>query len=225
LEEPRKDAFQIPLIIRCLKDKIAEWDYVGGVIRVLPKEASFDVLTLRTSRPLAALFERMETLECAVKIASEKDMNEKARKLYQRLKGMECEFTQTGVLQKKLLFTFLPQPPNVKMDDRLIKMLSSDQDFLSMIRGVNPDELSISLYYRAPFDVYTRPSKEKVLAAMAEYYQNPKEIAWVITASKVIPRFANYGKVVIKIYKLLEYISQKVRRVTEEVELNEASTQ
>jgi len=224
LEEPRKGTFQIPIIVRCLKDKIAEWHSVGGVIQVLPKNASFDVLNIRTSRPLAALFEYMETFECAVKITSEENMNERGIKLYQRLKGMECELTQTGVLRKNWLFKFLPQPPDVKMDDRLIKALSSDHDFLSMIRGLKPDELSISLFYRAPFDVYTSPSKEKLFASMAEYYQNPKEIAWIITASKVIPRFATYGKVVIKIYNLLEYVSQRVRKVTEETELNETST-
>lgn len=224
MEKPRKGTFQIPLIIRCLKDKIAEWDYVGGVIRVLPKDASFDVLTLRASRPIAALFERMENFECAVKITSEEDMNERGRNLYQCLKGMECELTRTGVLRKNWLFTFLPQQPNVKMDDRLIKALSSDQDLSSMIHSVKPDELSISLYFRAPIDVYARPSKEKVSAAMTEYYQNPKEIAWVITVSKVTPHFANYKGVITKIYNLLEYISKRVRKVTEETERNEAFT-
>jgi hypothetical protein len=218
----RKGTFEIPLTVRCLKDKIAEWDYAGSVIRILPKDASFDVLKVRTSRLMSTLFEIMETFECVINVKSEGDMSEKGRKLYQRLKGMECELKQTGIFRKKCLFAFPPQPSCVEMDNRLIKALTSDNELLNVIRGLNLEELAISLYYRAPFDVYIKPSKEKVLASMADYYQNPKEIAWVVTASKVMPRLANYRKTVTKIYNILDYISKRIREITKETELNEA---
>jgi hypothetical protein len=221
--KPRKGTFEIPLIIRCLKDKIAEWDSAGRVIRILPKDASFDVLKVQSSRPMSTLFEIMETFECIINVKSEQDMSEKDRRLYQRLKGMECELKQTGIFRRKCIFTFAPQPPGVEMDNRLIEALTSDNELLNMISGVRLEELAISLYYRAPFDVYVRPSKEKVLAAMAEYYQNPKEIAWVVTASKVMPRLANYRKTITKIYNILDCISKRVREITKETELNEAA--
>jgi hypothetical protein len=217
----RKGTFEIPLIVRCLKDKIAEWDSVGGTIRILPKDASFNVLKIQTSRPISTLFETLESFECVISVKSEGETSEKDRGLYQRLKGMECELEHTGILRKKFLFAFQPQPPYVEMNNRLIEALTSDNELLNMIRDVRLEEFAISLYYRAPLDVYAHPSKEKVLTAMAEYYQNPKEIVWIIAASKVIPRFTNYRSITLKIYNLLDLSSQIVRRVTKETEFIE----
>lgn len=180
-----------------LKDPLIKNLYITQV----PVGFSFDVKTIMTT---------------SLTLVSKEDMDDKGKRIYQVMKGMECILEYSGVLIKKPFFTQRPElmtlgkmVNGLSVNPTLRERLNSDQELLSLIRSLKPSDVRVLL---KSYDVPTFMPGDRVGMLMneADYFNDPSEVTWIISLSAMLPASIFYKRNVMKAFKIIKVIASHV---------------
>lgn len=223
---PLMKRFQEPIAVRCLKDRIRSHEDLGNVVIIIPKDACFEKLLVKSSRSLATLFENLEELYCTSTVIPAEKMTDETRTLYRKLKGMEfeLEWKMQRVLKRKAQFkpygrllNLQAYIPELTVSDAVWKSLYRDSHFMRLLNAVKPEELSLTLSSLDTGKDITVPRKDTVYWSALDYYYNPVEIKWEARLTKVLPRLVFYKKNYIGMYDLMDMLCETARETTQQM--------
>ena len=217
-----------PLIVRVLRDRVLKWERaLGGVVIIKPSSRSFSSLEI-SKVPIGFLgFERKTQIICTIDVLPEVKMNEKSRKVYRRLKEMECDLAWKGALMfrrpfftnSKSLEQLAKTLPEFQVSSELIDVLNLNQNLISLVKMVRPDDVMIQLLSTSQRIIGESGNNETIegpqaLDAIIKYYQSPERITWLVTLTRMLEPGFSYPKVIGAIYFFFETISTILRNIT-----------
>ncbi len=210
--------------VKALGDLVREWKDLGGggfTIKLndelipelhvmhVPVSFSLDVKTIMTA---------------PITLIPKGEMNEKGRKIYQIMKGMECILEYEGFISKKPIFRVRPDLNSLNkylggclsISSSLADRLNSDTKLLSLLKSVKPSDLKILL---KSFDIPTFMPGDRVgmLMAEAEYYSDPSELTWIISLTTLIPVTIFFRRNILRNLEILRAVAYHVRNLYEEI--------
>jgi len=212
LREKLKD-IQKPLEIRCLEDRIQQWEKTKYGLLVYPKKKSFDRLVV-SSRGIGG-FEVAHVFLSIIEIVLQGKTTEKEKNLYQVLKGYECELYMGGILRREAKFKstqVLQSVLELHPNPELAMVLNADEAVMRMVKVTKPDELRILLF--SPFEPYKQSSREM---SETSFCEDPRSMSWACLLTKYVAKGRSFKKNICEIYDLLDMIAGVVLKFTEEL--------
>ncbi|RLF23843.1 MAG: hypothetical protein DRN15_01825 [Thermoprotei archaeon] len=223
-----REEAQIPLVVKCLGERVADWQSAGGFILIKPRAASFDFILYRRE-PIPLSLDFKDRFICQITIVSEESMNEKYVPVYQRMKTMECELVWKGLIGRKPTFkasksleALSRRIEGLAFNPMLAKAIASDESIIHLISRIKPGELSIQLKSMSDVDAYFAVTPEMTYAIQATYFKEPKDIVWYVNLTTMLTRGPSYARKVNEVYDLLENIARIVRKIAENIRHSEA---
>ena len=184
---------ETPDVVRALEGRINTWNDFKEVITIVPKNANFDEIYILKKKLFLSL-DQKSIFVGIVNIAPQERKNRE--KLYQKLKGMECEL-ERGFLWRNLrfkrhhdLFALKRGIPSLELDDTVINRLNEEEQLINILKKIKPEMLTITLATAAP------------------HYNNRSKITWEIAITKMVQRGLNYKKTTNRIFDTFEIVSK-----------------
>jgi len=206
---------EIPEIIKVLEGRIDSWKYIGEIISIAPKVADLDEMYF-FQKGLLWSMDKKSIFIGMVNIVPDQ-INSDMKKLYQKLKGMECEL-ESGFMQRNIHFKYHSdlvalkrRIPNLILNDRIIRRLNEDKSLLSIVKKVRPEKLTLTLSMPTEIPISTR---EDYYEAVAKYYEDPLKITWEAALTKVVERGLGYRMTINGIFDTMEKTSKILKEVS-----------
>ncbi|MHA1976916.1 MAG: hypothetical protein ACW98I_08465 [Candidatus Hodarchaeales archaeon] len=205
--------------------KYGDWKIsdLGASVLVPKIEYHFQSILVRSKR-LSYSSDKSWEFTASVIILDKDNFSSENYLLFQRLKGYECEITREGHLNKKyhfqsssLLEHLQREIPGLYMNTSLVEILNQDSSILERIHKIVPDQLSIRLFSQP---IITKDLDE-YCQEYRKTYESPTELIWNISIEKFVDMILSrkrYFQTIDIIIELLEEISIKVRRTTQETQ-------
>ncbi len=208
-----------PLEVKMLEEYISDWRNLDGGILLIPKRGlHFNQLFLRSRW---FFMDRVFDFSAIIRVISKRRMNEGYRPLHNSLAELSCELHWSGLIRKRphfrsyaLLDIIQDRVPAISPNSELIDALSSSDTVMEMLRRVSPDRLYITLSSFTTPQLSPTRHRDVLIKMLIDRYQNPEEITWVISMSKLISRTLSYKRKFIEAVGLIESISKVVMGVT-----------
>lgn len=204
---------EIPDIIRALERRINDWRYSGEVMSIVPKAANFDEMYF-FKKGLLWSMDRKSIFVGMVNIVPQDQVTWDTKKLYQKLKGMECEL-ERGFMWRNLhfrlhsdLIVLKKRIPTLELDDAIVRGLNNDTRLMTLLSTVKPEILTIILSTAPGMQMATR---EDLHEAAAKYYNNPLRITWEMAITKIVERGLRYEKTINGIFDAFDLIATVLR--------------
>lgn len=206
---------EIPEIIKVLEGRIDSWKYIGEIISIAPKVADLDEMYF-FQKGLLWSMDKKSIFIGMVNIVPDQ-INSDMKKLYQKLKGMECEL-ESRFMQRNIHFKYHSdlvalkrRIPNLILNDRIIRRLNEDKSLLSIVKKVRPEKLTLTLSMPTEIPISTR---EDYYEAVAKYYEDPLKITWEAALTKVVERGLGYRMTINGIFDTMEKTSKILKEVS-----------
>jgi len=207
---------EIPEIIKVLEGRIDSWKYIGEVISIAPKVTDLDEMYF-FKKGLLWSMDRKSIFIGIVNIVPENQINSDMKKLYQKLKGMECEL-ESRFMQKNIHFKYHSdldvlkrRIPNLILNDRIIRRLNEDKSLINLLKKVKPEKLTLTLSIPPEIPIST---KEDYYEAVTKYYEDPLKITWETTLTKVVERGLRYSMTINGIFDTMEMTSKILKEIS-----------
>lgn len=208
---------EIPDIVKALESKVDAWKYLGEILLIIPKNAYFNEMYFLKRRLLWSMDEKSIFIG-VTNIVSENQMNRDMKKLYQKLKGMECELKREGFLGRRMYFKHSSSLLDIKnrisglkLDDKLIRKLNEDKYLFDLLAKVKPEKLALALSISPNTPIQTA---EDYYRTVLSYYKNPLKISWEVSLAKVIERGLGFRKTITGIFDIIDYLSKILKEIT-----------
>lgn len=203
-----------PRFVKYLGERVKEWKPTEDGVAVFPREASFEILYIRSHRLGWSLDYKWE-LSAVSTVFDEKSMNDSRRELYRQLTRMECELSWKGIFSRKPEFKAreraLKYLPPLTLDNTLADHLNLTEKVIEAIRKSGVHELYVNTY----FEVHRTMG---LTESIKEYYRNPPKIAWVASAFKGPGGEIREQSIINKIFDALDVLSSELREFTLKLE-------
>ena len=219
MDEKPRAFYKVPFIVKVFEKHIDTWSSAAGAIYAKPRKAGFDHIILRSK---SILLDTRWYISAVHDVVGEPSMDDLSRRLYRRLKGMECILESKGFLGRKKHFRpsdtlnqlslFLPE---IKVSDELSTMLNDSEEIMSLVRSILPDEMTIALHSMPA--KYQPNSKEAAMRGMVAFYERPTQITWIITLVRRFQRGPSATRKADEIIELLDKITTVLRGKMEDL--------
>ena len=213
-KKDEKSAFTLPFMVRLFSKYVRKWSWIEGVIFVEPKSTILKVLIFRPA--VVGLADTKWYITAVYEHLGEGSMNEEAKKLYRRLKGMECQLEVKGLLRKSVVFKpnrdlmiLKHHIPALEVSDRLYRALNENDEVIRLVRVLKPSDMSISLY--------SEPSAQQPLGSASlqgslTFFDNPLCIRWLITLDMIYTRGIGLKREADNVFKLFEEVCKVIMK-------------
>ena len=220
----------LPAELQCIKDKIKEWIFLGGDFYLIKsnnsilKEFSFKKRPMQAGIPIQIPFgDKVSVFTGIVEVVDKNSMNATYKDLYRKLKNMETQLNWSRFMRKPYfgphhtLETVQSFIPSIRVDNTLSGKLNSDKQLISLIKKIQPDNLSVTLSVVDPEQQFLVSSKEDFKNMLVAYYEDPKSITWIITLEKAILRDFFFVQTCRGVYDILERVAVYVYNLSREM--------
>jgi len=218
----KKKSTEMPFIVKVFKRHLRNWSLAAGVLYAEPMNSIFQHIVFTSQR--MALFETKWHIIAIYEYVGSDEMNDEAKKLYRKLKGMECELEMR--ILKKMPF-FKPHKnlndlkvyiPNLNISDYISQNLNKNQKVKKLLRSVDPLEAYITLLSLSPEHQTLSESQGDKIQSMVNFFDNPSSVTWIVTLTVMLPRFFGLQKKADDIFSLLNNICRVLKQETEKIE-------
>jgi len=210
---------ECPLEVKMLEEYIRDWKRIHGGIILFPKEnLHFDKLFLRSRY---VFMDKIFDFSALINIIPKEKMSREYVKLHHSLAELSCELSWSGFLRRRPLFKSYAllnllkgKIPGLKENDKLAKMLNESDPVMSLLRKTYPDDICITLSSFAQHEDSIFMHGADSLSSLVNFYNDPHEITWITSLSKLISRTLSYRRTFINIINLIDQISEVILKVT-----------
>jgi len=203
-------------IVKALGDLVESFDdRMGRGCFVKLKDPLVNNLYI-TQVPIGFSFDVKTIMTTSLTLIPKKDMDERGKRIYQTMKGMECILEYSGILVKKPSFIQRPElatlnkmVSGLSVSSTLRERLNDDQELISLIKSLKPSDVRVML---KSYDIPTFMPGDKVgmLMSEADYFNDPSEVTWVISLSAMLPASIFYKRNVMKAFNIVRIIAGHV---------------
>jgi len=203
-----------PFIVQYLRDQIRTWKGNEREFVIEPKDASFSRIECVGQEIRFGFGELKWDLSAVVPMVPKEEMNEEARKLFRRLKGMECQLKWEGFGKRKPKFVMSPTLlgqrkllPDLEPSAKLADNLNGKREVLDPLKIVKPDHVFFILHTSFP------QTGDYLFRIFQRYYENPEEVTWIITLRRAFFRgeMARYERLFRAIYYFFSEAADALR--------------
>jgi len=203
-------------IVKALGDLVESFDdRMGRGCFVKLKDPLVNNLYI-TQVPIGFSFDVKTIMTTSLTLIPKKDMDERGKRIYQTMKGMECILEYSGILVKKPSFIQRPElatlnkmVSGLSVSSTLRERLNDDQELISLIKSLKPSDVRVML---KSYDIPTFMPGDKVgmLMSEADYFNDPGEVTWIISLSAMLPASIFYKRNVMKAFNIIRMIADHV---------------
>jgi len=203
-----------PFIVQYLRDQIKTWKGNEREFVIEPKNATFSQIECVAQEIKFGFGELKWDISAVVPIVPKGEMNEETKRIFRRLKGMECQLKWEAFGKRKPKFvmspTLLDQKkliPDLEPSPNLADSLNSKREVLDTLNIVKPDHVFFILHTSLP------QTSDYFFRIFQRYYENPEEITWIITLRRAFFRgeMARYEKLFQAIYDFFSEAADALR--------------
>jgi len=214
-----------PLEVKMLGEYIRDWKRIqGGIILFPKKHLHFDTLFLRSRY---VLMDTVFDFSALINIVPKEKMSEKYIMLHHSLAELSSELFWSGLLRRRPIFKnyallklLKEKIPSLNENNKLAEMLNESDSVMSLLRKTSPDDICITLSSFAQYKDSALMRGANSFNSLVKFYNNPNEITWITSLSKLISRTLSYKRTFIDIVNLIDQISEVILKVTSDVRNN-----
>lgn len=200
-----------------LPDKVKSWRGSENKFIIEPKNANFSQIICVAQEISFGFGELKWDMSAVVPVVPKEEMNEEAKRIFRRLKGMECQLEWEGLGKRKPKFVLAPTLsdqrkflPDLVVSPKIVNYLNKKTEVLDLLRTVKPDNILLALYIGFPED------SNHVFRIYQRYYENPQEITWIAIMRRAFLRgeMIRYRKLFLAIYDFFNETGSALRNLT-----------